>query len=97
MVPGSTLALASPAAYRGWYSGRKASVAEHFRLEQFVCMLAPLSAHAPTNQRCSVTRSLAVYFIVEDLVSEYNDNGVWLGTQAKLRSGQLLAASETTS
>lgn len=26
MVPGSTLALVSPAAYRGWSSGRKASV-----------------------------------------------------------------------
>lgn len=39
---------------------------------------APVSVHIPDESVCSVTKSLAVFSIARDLVSEYNV--VWLGT-----------------
>jgi hypothetical protein len=77
VVPDSTLALVSTAAYQGRSSGREASVSISLGTTR-LHVHAPVSAHIPGESGMQCHQSLAAFSVVKDLVSEYNV--VWLGT-----------------
>lgn len=78
MVPGSTLALVSSAAYQGSLLEDKLQSVSISLGTTRLHVHAPVSAHIPGESGMQCHQSLAILSIVKDLVSEYNV--VWLGT-----------------